>query len=389
MSILKIVFNDLKNFFLQKRYIFTILIISLIVASYSFSFFTAQSLHILELMEQHFHNSTKYYIGGNKNIINLQQFDTLSNWIKENNLSNSKINIYSEMFLNASQKDDDYNHVQIIVGTNITNSKRLDFIGKVMDEKDLIKKSNYALIEYYSEIAVNDIFSLNKEIEIMGNSYKIRAIDKIDLNRHIYEDCNNNGFYINDYESILEPIAIPYTTFIENGYNIFAIEIIFEQPLNVEQQESLNKLLDEHFSQHLVIKPLMTNYNDINQIKGELIKYGIIIVLALINIIALFSYWIDKNWRKYMIYKLCGAKNITIYFIVVLEALIISIFTNILGIILYYITTPLLNKIYISYVLNLREIIYIQSIIILLTFILVNINVITIMRKNAKYLGRR
>lgn len=387
MNILKIVFNDVKNFICQKKYIFCVLIIGLIVASYSFSFFTAQSLHIIDLIDNHFGYSTKYYIGGKKDTIDYEKFKFLNNWIKENNLDNSKINIYSEMFL--IHEGEQHNDVCIVVGTNNTKSNRIDFVGETMTEKDLAEEKNYILIEYYSHIVEQDVFLINKEIEIQDKSYTVKAIDKIDVNKNVYSDCNTKGYYVNDYESRLSSVAIPYTTFIKNGYNIYAIEIIFEQPLNEEQQNSFNNLINEKFSMYSLVRPIKTDSNNISNIKGELIEYSIMILLALINIMALFNYWIDKNWRNYMIYKLCGAKNRSIYFIITLESLIITIFTSIIGILLYYITSPLLQKIYISYILSFKEIICIQSIIVFLVFFLTNINIIQIFRRNSKYIGRR
>ena len=81
--------------------------------------------------------------------------------------------------------------------------------------------------------------------------------------------------------------------------------------------------------------------------------------------------------------------NIDIYFLVIIEAMIISIFTNLIGIILYYITVPLLQKIYISFVLSFKEIIYIQSIITILVFSLININAVQIFKRNVRFNGRR
>lgn len=387
MNILKIVFNDLKNFICQKKYIFCVLIIGLIVASYSLSFFTAQSLHIIDLIDTHFGYFTKYYIGGKKTIIDYEKFNSLNNWLKENNLENSKINIYSEMLL--LNEEADHKDICVVVGTNNTNSKRIDFIGEKMTEEDLIQERDYILVEYYSHIVEQDVFLINKEIKIENKTYTVKAIDKIDINKNVYSDCNTKGHYMNDYESHLSAVAIPYTTFIKDEYNICAIEVIFEQPLSQEQKNSFNNLVNENFGIYSFVQPIKTDSNNISNIKDELIKYSIIILLALINIMALFNYWIDKNWRNYIIYKLCGAKNISIYFIITLEALIITIFTSFIGILLYYSTIPLLQKIYISYVLSLKELICIQSIIVFLVFFLININIIQLFRRNLRHIGRR
>ena len=390
MNLINIAYNDLKKFLIQKKYIFFILIIGLIVASYSFSFFTAQSLHIMDLIDDYFNYYTKYYISGNGNMIDYKKIDYILNYIKENNLGNEKINIYSEMFLiSEPNSNNEHNEFQIIVGTNNTKSSRVDFIGKEMTEEDIINKTNYLMIEYYSEEAENDVFILNKDINILGRTYNVKSIDKINIDKHIYSDCDIKKQYKNDYESHLTPMAIPYTTFMDAEYEIYAFEIIFEHPLSEEQKNNFEETLSKYFGDNTIIKPFETVSNNITKIKGELIKYELIILLALINILALFVYWINKNWRKFTIYKLCGAKNIDIYFLIIIEAMIISIFTNLIGIILYYITVPLLQKIYISYVLSLKEIIYTQSIITILVFVLININSIQIFKRNVGFKERR
>lgn len=389
MKVIRIVLSDLKNFIFQRKYIFMILFIGLIVASYSLSFFVAQNMHVIDMVDNFFNYSTKYYIGGNGHSISNENFNKLYSWLKENGLDNSKINIYSEMML--IDGIDDHNHSEIIIiqGTNNTNSNRIDFVGRTMDNTDLTQKSNYILIDYYSEMAQESIYSINKEIGISGKKYIISAIDKIQLNNRIYEDCNTNQYYTNDYETHLNPVAIPYTTFLMNDYDIYGIEIIFNSPLTSDQRDSFEQILEQFFGNNTIIKPLTTGNHSIKDIKEELIKYSIIILLALINIMALFSYWIDKNWRKYMIYRLCGAKNSIIYSIIILEALFIALITTSLGIVLYYLSIPLLQKIYISYTLSFTEIISIQGIILLLIFVLINLNIIKIFTRNTRYIRRR
>ena len=220
MKVLKIVIRDLKNFICQKKYIFSILIIGLIVASYSLSFFTAQSLHIVDLVNTYFGYSTKYYIGGRKEKIDNQKFENLIAWLDQNNLNKSKLNIYSEMI---EIQGENHNETCVIVGSNSTKSNRSDFVGKEITEEDLNNKSNYILVEYYSEFVEDDPFLLNKNINIGNKSYIVKAIDKIDYNKNIYFDCNTKGYYKDDYESHLSMVCIPYTTFLKNEYDIFSI----------------------------------------------------------------------------------------------------------------------------------------------------------------------
>ena len=60
-----------------------------------------------------------------------------------------------------------------------------------------------------------------------------------------------------------------------------------------------------------------------------------------------------------------------------------------MGSIIYYLTTPLLKKIYISYVLNIKEMLLIQVIILLAVILNTTFKAIKISKVNPKYIERR
>ena len=62
MNLLKIAMKDLKEFIVQKKIIFIILIISLIVSSYGFLFFTSLNMNIAQIMNSYKKNEYRYYI---------------------------------------------------------------------------------------------------------------------------------------------------------------------------------------------------------------------------------------------------------------------------------------------------------------------------------------
>ena len=97
--------------------------------------------------------------------------------------------------------------------------------------------------------------------------------------------------------------------------------------------------------------------NSLENINYYTILYTVLMMIALVNILALFRYWVDQNWRKYMIYRLNGATNRTIYNLIMLECFIISSVAFIISLIIYFSTILLLRALEINYILKMNEII--------------------------------
>ena len=129
--------------------------------------------------------------------------------------------------------------------------------------------------------------------------------------------------------------------------------------------------------------------NSLENINYYTILYTVLMMIALVNILALFRYWVDQNWRKYMIYRLNGATNRTIYNLIMLECFIISSVAFIISLLIYFSTILLLRALEINYILKMNEIIILYLIIILI----VSFNVHVIAKKKKKtevrYLGRK
>ena len=90
-----------------------------------------------------------------------------------------------------------------------------------------------------------------------------------------------------------------------------------------------------------------------------------------------------------MIYRICGATKIQIYKIVIGESSIITIFTSIISIILYYMTSSLYKYIGINYILKLDDIMVIVTLTILIVFINTHLLANKISKIEARYIGRK
>lgn len=407
-KMIKIVLKDLKIFASQKTSAFIVLIISLITASYAFSFFISNNMHMAKIINEYKNPSTKYYIGNN-NGIERQKIEDLQKWLFQNEFQDTVINVYSniEKTENNTDRDiineenkivdgysvsgnltastDSHTSYNIIIGSNNNESKRVSFVGQTISQEDMDNKSNYAMIEYINLDAHKTPFIINKEIDVRGEKYIVKAIDRIDITSEIIRYSNTENY--KNIQSIT-PVIIPISTFIEK-YNTYTIDVKISGDLMVKDRNMIYEFLKENFAGSEIQQPIRTEDININDVSQNIILFTLLIILALINIIALFTYWVDKNWRKYMIYRICGASSRNIYSIVIIEALLIGLFAVTMGSIIYYLTTPLLKKIYISYVLNIKEMLLIQVIILLAVILNTTFKAIKISKVNPKYIERR
>ena len=404
---LKIVWKDLKTFALQKTSVLIILIISLTATSYAFSFFISNSMHMARIINEYRNPSTKYYIG-NKQGIKKEEIEELQKWLEEKKIQSTFINLYSDIEMeddniknttieenqtfdgdnvsgNLTLSSETHTSYNIIVGSNNNQSKRVSFVGKTISKEDIENKSNYIMIEYIDKNAHDTPFIINQEIEIRGKKYIVKAIDRIDITDNIIKYSN-----IEDYKNIqsITPVMIPISTFIEN-YNIYAMDLKISDNITTSDKNMLVQFLKENFKGSEIQEPIRTEDVNIEDVSQNILLFTLLIILALINIIALFTYWIDKNWRTYMIYRICGASSKSIFIIIIMEAILIALLAIIIGITIYYITTPLLNSIYINYILDIKEMFLIQGIILLVVLLNTSLKAVKISKVNPKYIERR
>ena len=358
MNLFKIAIKDLKEFLIQKKIIFLILFISLIISSYGFMFFTASNMNIAQLMNSYKGVTNNYYIY-KENLTQEEIKETIS-YFKEKNIDIT-FRIYSKLEKwqeveelvahNETQKKQLYN---LIIGSNKTEEETVDFVGEMMTQNDRDTNSDYIMIKSDGYFALNDMFILNKEISIRDKTYKVKALDQMNINFFKYLDyINTENFRIDNINDI-EVGIIPDTTFFKDNYEIEGFEII--TPINISNEEKVNisNFLESKFSGRVLLpEKEQTSLLDINYYT---IFYIVLMVMALVNIMALFTYWINKNSRKYIIYRLCGANNLQLYFLIVIEAMLICITSLIISIVFYYISVPALKLLDIDYSIVFLEI---------------------------------
>lgn len=388
MKLFKLSIKDLKEFIIQKKMIFIILFFSIIVSSYGFFFFSALNMNSAQVMNTYTGESSCFFVSGED--ITYQKINELLRKI-QNIKSNISYRVYSNVEYGKKIKNikngEEKQLYNLIIGTNKIIIDSNDFIGREITEEDRKNCTNYIMIDSLSEIATSDMLIYNKTININGKEYKVMAIDllNIRINKYInYISDNKKIDNINDIEIGI----IPDTTFFKNEYPIKGIEIITDYNTTVDENNRIKALIQQEFYDNNMILPTKIK-NSLENINYYTILYTVLMMIALVNILALFRYWVDQNWRKYMIYRLCGANNLKIYCLIEIEAILIGVLSIIISIIAYYCSLPLLHILSINYILSLKEILIITAIILMLIYS--NVHVITknISKTEIRYLGRR
>ena len=367
MKLFELSIKDLKEFIIQKKMIFIILFFSIIVSSYGFFFFSSLNMNSAQLMNTYTGESSCFFVSGED--ITYQKINELLKKIQN---------------IKSGEEKQLYN---LIIGTNKIIIDSNDFIGREITEEDRKNCTNYIMIDSLSEIATSDMLIYNKTININGKEYKVMAIDllNIRINKYInYISDNKKIDNINDIEIGI----IPDTTFFKNEYPIKGIEIITDYNTTVDENNRIKALIQQEFYDNNMILPTKIK-NSLENINYYTILYTVLMMIALVNILALFRYWVDQNWRKYMIYRLNGATNRTIYNLIMLECFIISSVAFIISLIIYFSTILLLRALEINYILKMNEIIILYLIIILIVSFNVHVIAKKISKTEVRYLGRK
>lgn len=409
MNVFIIALKDIINFTKQRKLIFVILVTSIAISMYAFCFFTALNMHSVDLVNNYNGVTNRYLISNNSFLIKRENINKVLHWINENEPS-TRYNLYSNISMQEDYENANKNTIQnyksttnnsgttiksgdliyynLLIGTNEIFSNRVDFIGNKLDKNDIKTKTRYILIQPNDKFLKDNLFGLNKKYTVKGKEYIVKAIDFIDANmEEIVSITNPNNYNVN-YNG-LNVATIPYTTFLEDNYEICGLEIFLSNNISDNKKDEFIKSLNENLSEYNISKPIRSQNTKLTDVSFYTIIYAIFMLLALVNIVALFKYWIEKNWRKYMIYRICGASSYKIYFALVVEISLISLFATLLGSILYCSSIPILNIINIKYILSVSELLIIQILIVFLTFITTQNSISKLSKTSPRYMERR
>jgi ABC-type antimicrobial peptide transport system permease subunit len=200
----------------------------------------------------------------------------------------------------------------------------------------------------------------NAKFTIMGQEYQVIGAGRFGEERNADDE---NG---DDYLS--RQVVIPYDKFKEIAPNCSEVRLHFKQALTSEEMDFLTSNFNKSFPNEKLIVPLPGT----KQYAGDIYLTFLIIALgtglSLVNIVAAFRFWVERNWKKYYTYKLCGASGLQIYSLIAFELLMISMVAFLVALLVYNLLIPqLMGKNYVYYQLNWEKTLQLLGISVLLT----------------------
>lgn len=111
------------------------------------------------------------------------------------------------------------------------------------------------------------------------------------------------------------PILIPLPAFWESGLTANKMRCVFAEPLTETEITAIAELLQSYGDIYFMSLPKEGNYYAIQVFLSQVTPYTFIILLSLISIGAVVLHWLRREFVRYRIYLICGARRGQIAFL--------------------------------------------------------------------------
>lgn len=196
-----------------------------------------------------------------------------------------------------------------VIRAKYTYSNERVFVGRSLSEQDLssgeklIIKPNFAFYATESKTSESDTY------ELFGEEYTVIGIGLDDRYTVAYNSLNN----------------VPIT----------GLSITFNSDLNNTEVSLMINEMKDTFSADGVKTPEPYSMNIYSQAIGYLLAFGIILVIAFMNIVYLYSYVMGKRRKESAVFRICGSNIIEIAKIYFVELVIISLAAYVVGLLVH------------------------------------------------------
>lgn len=181
------------------------------------------------------------------------------------------------------------------------------------------------------------------QVDVYGNSVPIIGVGIIPSNAILFTRVTElyNKYYVSndslwhahdnedngEEDSISlanESVIIPMNLFLRYGLDTDIIRLEYSISENAEVSQ-INEHLSSVFPTATIYKPTLPETEYSRDMVITIIRTFAIIILAYINIISLFIYWLIRQKRTHSLYMLCGARKCQIVNVIAVEWAILSV----------------------------------------------------------------
>lgn len=138
------------------------------------------------------------------------------------------------------------------------------------------------------------------------------------------KDSITEDFY--EFTAVQTTITIPLKTYFDTGLVPLRFRCVFSRSLSGAQITHLSGLLQSFSLIKSLSLPKPYEVGAVNSYISGIIPYIVVLILSLISAVSVMLYWLRKEFERYRIYLICGAKGRQIaYFILFNVAMLVTI----------------------------------------------------------------
>lgn len=226
----------------------------------------------------------------------------------------------------------------------IKNAERVAILSSELYQKDDFEFLSYKYKindKYFSTIGLSEIPTNRLLFSGSSELYdKLYGIASGSSTKDVDFHDDHDQEYLDDETDVEDQtIIIPYTTYLKMGFRPKVIRIQYFIKSNRHREEIMQSLEKRFPNQRLHVPDKPETMYSSEIIKNLFLSLSIFL-LSIINIIALFAYWLGINRRQYNIYHMLGAKEKVNKAIIFIEWFFIVVLAYAVSLIIRIIISP-------------------------------------------------
>ena len=323
---MRIIFQNMKNM-LRRPFIFIILLIGLIVGSFAQIVYYVSSSAELRMGQVAFNSNRVIELSA---YIDRHTYQTLIDMMSNGSLPP----IHYAAFVSYEKADYD-----VIAAVWNDDGIVLDSGGKYITAEHLGKKvATVSLdIEGFEEVQLKD------HIKINGNSFEIVGVMSPGAHDPVLYDIRRMplgaehvaGVSIDRDEFLLQrprkAIIVPLDMLLDANLTASYLHIAFVEEISLTQREEIESLIgDKTGNYNFTVLSAYSEVNYINFWSKAVVSFAAIFA-GIINVVALYAFFIRENKKQYIIYKMHGATHRRLLLLIVLELAIYTFIAFTIG----------------------------------------------------------
>lgn len=314
MKILKLVFRNIKKMLRFHPFCFLAIILGITVSSFGILYYTGQLLDV-------------YYcslIDSNLTMKIQIESDTNANEIKLLLQKLEEINKMQEITLFEKEPDKNSANYTVedipVIGLYSLNNEERILLGRNFEKEE--NKNNLIVNEAMVSMLGIEEMPIEKRVKMQGQEYSIVGMVSY---------SNYNAF------------MVPIYYYMEN-YDTQYIVCSFSEIMNKTMIKNIKDTIKQFDFIKTYQMPQKGNPFLSRNFMTEFIQVVAIFTVAMLNILTMMSFWVKQSRKMYSVYTICGCNKKKNRFIIMLQVVLLSGSSILLGSAIFAVAVPILQK---------------------------------------------